>query len=166
MPSSPPLSKLFKRLKRLPENTHAEAQGRKGEIQFADVSAPLRLCVSISLHSMSRIVKRNIGGSSRGNAESEAIMSLLWELVAVNGKNSTSTKTPTETTRGTVSVSLRDDLPQHDLRIRARFVVQQLLDFPNKLAVELGFQTASSGPGKRILPAKRALVFRDRFQEQ
>jgi hypothetical protein len=37
-----------------------------------------------------------MGGSSRGNAESEAVMSLLWDLVAVNGKNSISTKTPTE----------------------------------------------------------------------
>src|SRR5437016_4293100 len=107
-----------------------------------------------------------MGGSSRGNAESEAVMSSLWDLVAVNGKNSISTKTPTETTRGTVSVSLRDDLPQHYLRIRARFVVQHLLDLPDKLAVELGFQTARSGSSKRILPARRALVFRDRFQEQ
>src|SRR5262245_66626397 len=47
-------------------------------------------------HNTSRIVNRNLGGSSRGNAESEAVMSLLWDLVAVNGKNSTSTKTPTE----------------------------------------------------------------------
>ena len=93
-------------------------------------------------------------------------MSLLWDLVAVNGKNSISTKTPTEYYSGTVSVSLRDDLPQHYLRIRARFVVQQLLDFPDKLAVELSFQTASSGPSKRILPARRALAFRDRFQKQ
>src|SRR3954467_14614227 len=88
------------------------------------------------------------------------------EIGAVNGKNSTSAKTRTSTTRGMVSVSLRDDLPQHYLRIRARFVVQHLLDLPDKLAVELGFQTARSGPSKRILPARRALGFPDRFQEQ